>query len=57
VLEVLKDNNMNSNLAFDILEDELRRESCPLPALCRAVSQPTVLSSVGPLVPGVQATC
>ena len=31
VLEVLKDNNMNSNLAFDILEDELRRASRPLP--------------------------
>jgi hypothetical protein len=33
VLEVLQENNMNSDLAFDMLEDELRRKSCPLPAL------------------------
>ena len=28
MLEVLRENNMNSNYAFEILEDEIKRECC-----------------------------
>lgn len=28
VLEVLRENKMNSNYAFEILEDEIKREGC-----------------------------